>query len=375
MAQKLYEETNIQAIAQAIRDKNGLTTTYKTSEMAAAIAAIPSGGGGGIPADAMKITGDCYYRFYYNGWNDWIGKYGQYVTTEGITDARYMFSNNTQLTNIPFSINFGGCQASLMFNSCEKLLAIPKLTGKVYVDYSSMFTRCCRVREIDTSGINFDVAATTKLYGLFSNCYSLRTMPVNLPDTTKISSTSTNYSSYYLTFNNCYTLDEIRDMVVQCSGDYASKYMSTNMFSNFVGNCNRLKSFTFATKDNGGALETKWKSQTLDLSTYVGYTSDRTRITSYNSGITADKEVIDDATYQALKNDPDWFTCNVAYSRYNHDSAVETINSLPNTKDYGTNTIKFKGDSGSSTDGGAVNTLTEEEIAVAAAKGWTVTLV
>lgn len=93
-----------------------------------------------------------------------------------------------------------------------------------------------------------------------------------------------------------------------------------------------------------------------------------------------DKEVIDDTTYAALKNDPDWFTCNVAYSRYNHDSAVATINSLPDTSAYlaangGTNTIKFKGAAGEKTDGGAINTLTAEEIAVAAAKGWTVTLV
>ena len=44
MAQKLYEESNIQAIANAIRDKNGSTDTYKTSEMAAAISAIETGG-------------------------------------------------------------------------------------------------------------------------------------------------------------------------------------------------------------------------------------------------------------------------------------------------------------------------------------------
>lgn len=43
MAQKLYEETNIQAIANAIRAKNGLTTTYKPSEMAGAIEAIQTG--------------------------------------------------------------------------------------------------------------------------------------------------------------------------------------------------------------------------------------------------------------------------------------------------------------------------------------------
>jgi hypothetical protein len=104
------------------------------------------------------------------------------------------------------------------------------------------------------------------------------------------------------------------------------------------------------------------------------------QLDAVNSGITADKEVKDDATYQALKNDPDWFTQKLEYSRYNHDSAVATINSLPDTSAYlatagGTNTIKFKGAAGSATDGGAINTLTEEEIAVAIAKGWTVTLV
>lgn len=40
MAKKLYEETSVQAIANAIRAKNGETATYKIGEMAAAIAAI-----------------------------------------------------------------------------------------------------------------------------------------------------------------------------------------------------------------------------------------------------------------------------------------------------------------------------------------------
>ena len=95
----------------------------------------------------------------------------------------------------------------------------------------------------------------------------------------------------------------------------------------------------------------------------------------YNAGITADKKVIDAASYQALKNDPDWWTMDIAYSRYNHDSAVNTINSLPDCSSGSNNIIKFNGGAGSATDGGAINTLTTEEIAVAAAKGWTVTLV
>ena len=40
MAKKLYEEASVQAIANAIRAKNGEATTYKIGEMATAIAAI-----------------------------------------------------------------------------------------------------------------------------------------------------------------------------------------------------------------------------------------------------------------------------------------------------------------------------------------------
>ena len=140
-----------------------------------------------------------------------------------------------------------------------------------------------------------------------------------------------------------------------------------------------MKAQSFAL-NNGVPYTVTWKSQVISLGIYVGYYQYKSDILNYNSGITADKEVKDDATYQALKNDPDWFTCDVNYSRYNHDSAVATINSLPDTSAYlatagGTNTIKFKGQAGALTDGGAINTLTEEEIAVAAAKGWTCSFV
>ena len=92
--------------------------------------------------------------------------------------------------------------------------------------------------------------------------------------------------------------------------------------------------------------------------------------------ITADKEVKDDETYAALKNDPDWFGTSESYSRYNKLSAIETISTLPDcSASGGTNTIRFRGVAGGKTDGGAINTMTEEEIAVAAAKGWTVSFV
>ena len=42
MAKKLYEEASVQAIADAIRAKNGGTETYKIAQMGGAVRAIPS---------------------------------------------------------------------------------------------------------------------------------------------------------------------------------------------------------------------------------------------------------------------------------------------------------------------------------------------
>ena len=176
-------------------------------------------------------------------------------------------------------------------------------------------------------------------------------------------------------FYNCYTLDEIKGLNPQTGT------MTSNMFQYTFRGCYRVKDIIFATQDDNIPYSVNWKNQTIDLDGYyTGFASNASNIINYNSGITVDKEVTDDTTYQALKNDADWFTCDVAYSRYNHDSAVNTINSLPDTSAYlatagGTNTIKFNSVNGESTDGGAINTLTAEEIAVATAKGWTVTLV
>lgn len=165
-------------------------------------------------------------------------------------------------------------------------------------------------------------------------------------------------------------------------------------------------SFAFAT-DNGTPYAMNWKSMVLDIGTndsypfgysnssydynYKGYAQGFWK--QENNIFTSNSMTIDEAKarYDQLKDREDWYSCtnnNVTYdgkslrlallfSRYNHDSAVETINTLPDTSAYlasagGTNTIKFKGYSGALTDGGAINTLTEEEVAVAAAKGWTV---
>lgn len=55
MANKLYEETDIQNIADAIRAKNNSTDTYKVADMPEAIRNIPSEGGI-VPGGTLDIT-------------------------------------------------------------------------------------------------------------------------------------------------------------------------------------------------------------------------------------------------------------------------------------------------------------------------------
>ena len=385
MSKVLVNESSLTGIANAIRGKNGETTTYKPSEMAAAITAIPSGGGE-LPEELTHYTGDCSYKFYRDVWKWVIDEYGSQITTENITSCDNMF-RYSNMTSIPFSINCDATKTVILsycFADCSQLVALPTFTNCKVRDCNSMFNNAKKLRKIPDDFINsFDwsyLISVNNTYSggsssyLITNCYSLRKFPVTLFEIVCSSSHGDRTMYPFYGSNNCSSMDEVTNIPV-----ITHKAITSNLMWFFLEGFNRVKNVTFAT-DDGTPKIAQWKSTVLNLSNYTGYAKDKTNILNYNSGITADKEVKDDATYQALKDDPDWFTCNIAYSRYNHDSAVATINSLPDTSAYltsagGTNTIKFKGAAGSATDGGAINTLTEEEIAVATAKGWTAALV
>lgn len=399
MANVIINDTHLTNIADAIREKTGTSDTYKPGEMATAIAAIEAGGGGDLPEEALYITGDCSDMFHNGKWDWFIENYGDKITTEKITNCNSMFYNS-EVKEIPFEINIDdttitSITLSYMFSKCNKLTQAPTING--YIEYSpssntyvmkfdNCFSYCYDLREIPED--YFVKLASKEYWGskkvnasgrgsstVFASCYSLRNQ-IDL-EPLKNCSTSTSSSSvmYQSLFKDCRCLDEITSLPVETVPVYTS-----NQFSNTFSYCYRLKNVIFKTQEDGTPYTVRWKNQILSFEHNVGQSGVPANITSTNSGITADKEVIDDATYQALKNDPDWFTCNIKYSRYNHDSAVATINSLPDTSAYlaangGTNTIKFNSRCGELTDGGGVSTLTEEEIAVATAKGWTVSLI
>ena len=301
---------------------------------------------------------------------------------------------NTKVSKVPFTINVKNVSnLTQAFLGAQNLTESPKIRGtiafSVTTTFADMLQKCHCIRDLTNLFEpemldGYSTVKVTSAYSVpraiqFGYCHSLRTIPawwykfkLNEESTAFPSST---YGLYTYLFNQCHSLDEIRNIPVwRCAAAQTS-----NMFSNICTQNNRIKAFTFETNE-GLPIEVQWKSQTIELSSYIGYALSTTNVLGYNSGITTDTQVKTSETYQALKNDPNWWTEYSEFSRYNHDSAVETINSLPDTSAYlasagGTNTIKFKKTAGSKTDGGAIENLTAEEIAVAAAKGWTVTLV
>lgn len=363
------------AIGDAVRAKTGTEDLMTLDEMATAIEGITTGSVD-IPEDLLVLTGDQSYRFHSGAWQSFLDAYGEQMRTENLTDIQYIFQSQNIITEIPFSFNSAsaGMSASYAFEDCSKLRVCPVITGTLK-SIRQMFYGCHNLPNLpDFSNIDVSpIYTSTYAYEGRVNayCYSIRSIPMTYYKQLKnrtISKTYTYSPYYYLAYSN-YNVDEIIDMPVMIYDNYTS-----NAFNNSFAQAQRLKDFTFEVQENGSPyVASKWKAQTIDLSTAGYSTSSRL----YNSGITVDKCIYDDATYEMLKNDPNNYVCATTnphyYSRYDKASAVRTINSLPDVSGSGgTNTIKFKGEAGLKTDNGAINTMTEEEIAVATAKGWTV---
>ena len=379
MSKVFIEESTLTAIGNAIRDKTGGTELIAPLDMPTEINGI-STGGGTLPPEAYVITGNCDSKFMNNSWNWFINNYGSQVTTNNITNCNKMFYQNNEITTIPFSINYDSTKEYIscgsMFQYCNQLTALPEITIQPFT-FNGMFQQCYCLREIpDSYSETFDFTFLNSYAGalcssVFDQCYSLRKIPSGFLKKIYCPTTNKNRHIYYYGFRSCYCLDEIVGVPI------GTVVISGNAFTDTFTRIMRAKNVIFDTNEDGTAKTAQWKNQTIDLQTAGYATLPVSEFLNYNSGITADKEVTDDTTYAALKNDPDWFTEYGRYSRYNKASAIATINSLPDTSAYiaangGTNTIKFKGILGSATDGGAINTMTEEQIAVATAKGWVV---
>ena len=378
MSKVVIDDSKLVNIADAIRNKNGSANKYTPTEMATAIGEIKVSTGTDLAPEDLVLSGDCSYKFYYGKWDWFIEKFGDKITTKDITNSPKMFEQSS-LTSIPFSLNCKkdkNVSLESIFQDCSKMVSVPYIYNAKVAHAMSMFQSCKYITEIPED--YFDTWDFSYVHGyeygnlklMFGGCGRLRKIPSDL-SMVYSAATESFFSCFDCSFQMCYVLDKITNLPVP-----PVTYLQNMFLSTFQG-CRRLKKLTFSLND-GTPKIANWQAQVIGLAYQIGYSPNES-LNYY--GMSSDTEIKDDASYQLLKNNEDAWTKNIAYSRYNHDSAVETINTLPDTSAYlaesggTTNIIQFKGASGSATDGGAINTLTEAEIAVAAAKGWSVSFV
>ena len=414
MANVIINDTNLTNIANAIREKNGETTSYKPSEMAAAIAAIEGGGGGYVPTDAdLRYKAGSVSPFS-GGANAWILKeYGDriYFETMNASSGSYFdsYPYDEFTANITVDNNYVSVvQLNNLFNGST----VKNITGSFFTagenqinvrGCQQMFAYCNYLRSINDEFIdghfiwaNASGTSNGRFSLSFSDCYSLREVPKFFMDMMNNASggpmtNNANYT-YNTLFKDCYTLNKIENLPVIVSMVNGSN-LTANMFNATFYNCHNISKFTFATDYPNKPKTAKWTNQTIDLSQGFGYcTSADTNMTGYNSGLINDNRFssvfLPDKQYYVGDGINTYWSAGMNCAKYGHTEAVETINSLPDTSAAGgNNTIIFQGSQGGCTDylkGKATNSgtgisrislLSDAEIAVATAKGWTVSIV
>ena len=390
-----------------LKNQTGTEITYNNVD----VISIPLADGSGnfdFGLTDDELTMDAVDNLFY-GWDWVIDKYGNRIKVRITSQAQskvFGLGCTKDLNAIKLIDKEPGqsCDIRSMFETYYgKKLPVPIWEGtKPIREIASMFSQCHNLTDTEIksflSHFNFSGFVNANINNLFNECRSVRNINSILA---QLHTQCKDYVSDYGGNVNIQSLcratsvaDELVGLPVPC-GDvsYDLQIPFWDNIESIVEGASRAKKITFATKTDGTPYTVKWDGKTISLTNQVGYSTEENHILSQSSvhGITQEKKVSDATTYEALKNDPDYYVYSqatqsydgnqvnvgVLYSRYNHTSAVETINSLPDCSAYcaetsNTNTIIFKKYSGALTDGGGINTLTEQEIAVATNKGWTV---
>lgn len=144
MANKLYEETHIQAIADAIREKDGSTDTMLVSEMAEKISAISGGGGDAGGLDALidgsitEVTSD----------------------VNEVSDYAFAYKNNLKNANFPNATTLGLSS----FTHSSNLTSVN--AEKVALLKPGVFYNCTNLKNVDFP--NVTNVGTNAFYGCSS---------------------------------------------------------------------------------------------------------------------------------------------------------------------------------------------------------------
>lgn len=247
---KLYEDTNIKAIADAIRAKNGSTDTYKVSEMASAIEAIQSGGGNidilinrsitEINSNVTLVGENAFYRC------EALVSANLPLATK-VSNSAFGYCTNLESINIPLVANVG----QQTFAYCSKLTKI-SLPSVTFIN-SNAFNKCEMLETVD-------LGSTTYVSGYtFSNCYNLKAVIMRSTQKNNLVATSAFSNCYRIlgTTNATHNPEGLKDGYLYVPRSILSSYTSSSDWGTWATQFRALEDYTVDGTTMGELDETK----------------------------------------------------------------------------------------------------------------------
>lgn len=324
----------------------------------------------GILAGSFTEPGE--YTFKYNGVDTPIELNSDLTFSKNVrklTNCVSMFSNSVNLETITaFPTTKDVTNMSFMFNFCNNLYYIDFSnfdTSKV-TTMQSMFSNCYALTSLDVS--DFDMSNVTDMSNMFAGCYALTDLNVSGIDTSKVK-----------TMFQAFT--ELRAIETLDLSDLNTESV-TNMSTMFA-RCFNLKNLNISSFDTSKVtnMQNMFKEcsslTSLDISHFIfkdgvylqRMFSDCTSLESINFGVKSFSKF----TLNMFANCTSLTTVtgtasniivdlHLQYSSLAHDSVMFFINGLAEVEE--TKNIFLKTS--------VMNTLSDEEIALATSLGWTV---
>ena len=353
MSKVLIDEQVLIDLANNIRTKTGSQETFKPGQMPTAVVEIPT-------ADVSE-----YFNITINNSNSnrfleryLVKKYPILKISGSTTDLSYVFygaknnitlsndSDTSKVTNWDYAFNsYAGdtipnmntssaTSMNYTFGSISNITSIPNIDTSKVTSMNYIFGSCSKLLQFP----NISFAKVTKLTGAFSNCSSLVNAPdINAPECTSFDSV----------FMNCTKLETVGDITIPKATTVYNLFSGARAITR-VGliDCSSIVDMRYILGAN--------QYQSYPYIDYLGGFKD-----------------IGKAYLTTQSANYSYYTVDLGWVKYNtggldHDSCMRVINNLYDIATKGVQPQKLI--LGSQ----ALSNLTSEEIAIATAKGWTV---
>ena len=304
------------------------------------------------------------------------------LNTSKVTNMYNMFYQCSNLTSVPLFDTSKVTNMDGMFISCSKLTTIPQFNTSNVTDMEGMFSGCSNLTSVPL----FDTSNVTDMYGMFQNCSSLTTIP---------QFNTSNVTDMRNMFNQCLNLTlvplfdtskvtNMSNMFLGCSNLTSVPTLNTSncqYFGSMFQHCQNLTSAPL--------LDT---SKATNINSMFSFCISLTSVPEYNaSSITSDSRygacLFGTLSYQNINSITEFgglLDLGKSYgsSPYNeykdlllhicpnltYESCMNVINKVYdlnlNTENTIVPNIKFSATS--------YSLLSDDDIAIATAKGWSV---